>query len=345
LLGAVGFVLLIVCANVANLLLARAAARRHEMEVRAALGAGRNRLLRQGFTESVVLAALGGALGILLAVWGTDLLVSLAPTNVPRIAEAGVDTRVLLFSLAITGAVGILFGLAPALRSARASGRQALAEAGRVHGVGGRGRRLGHILVVSQIGLSLALLIGSALLIKSLIRLQELDLGFNPEDVVTLSVFLPTADYPDETATDAYFSEALERIRSLPGVGAAGAINFLPLGGGLVTASGYEIEGIAPEELGARPFAVDGVVTPGYFAAMGIPLLAGRAFDERDRADGPLTVIIDETMARTYWPQRSPLGAHITLQGENQPREVVGVVGSTFIKWLLFEPWKTTYVP
>ena len=162
---------------------------------------------------------------------------------------------------------------------------------------------------------------------------------------MTLSVFFPPADYPDEAATDAYITEALERIRSLPGVGAVGAINFLPLGGGLVTAGGYEIEGIASEELCPRPFAIDGVVSPGYFAAMGIPLLAGRVFDGRDRADGPLTVIIDETMARTYWPQRSPLGARITLQGGDQPREVVGVVGSTFIQWLLFEPWKTTYVP
>ena len=145
--------------------------------------------------------------------------------------------------------------------------------------------------------------------------------------------------------SDAYFAAALERIRSLPGVEAAGATNYLPLRGTLVTATSYEIEGVAPEELGENPFAVEAVATPGYFEAMGLPLLEGRPFDSRDRSDAPPVVIIDETMARAYWPDRSPLGARITLYGESEPREVVGVVGTAYIQWVLWDPWKTTYVP
>ena len=327
LLGAVGFVLLIACANVANLLLARAAGRRKEMAVRSALGAGRRRVIRQLLTESVLLALVGGGLGLLLALWGINLLVALQPANIPRLAELRIDRGVLLFASALSLLTGIAFGIAPALQATRLDLNDALKEGGKGTGEGGSRQRLRSILIVSEIALSLVLLIGAGLTIKSFWRLIQVDPGFNPEHTLTMVVTLPTTRYADAGRQVAFFQQAVERVSNLPGVDAAGVTTDIPLFGG--NSTGFNVEGDPPYAPGQRPLVEYRSVSPGYFRAMGIPLLRGRTFTEQDRGDAPGVVIINETLARRYFPGADPLGKRLGFSGPTDWREIVGVARDT----------------
>jgi putative ABC transport system permease protein len=327
LLGAVGFVLLIACANVASLLLARAAGRRKEMAVRSALGASRFRVIRQLLTESVLLALLGGGLGLLLAHWGLDLLVALQPANIPRLAELSIDRSVLLFVSALSLLTGIAFGLAPALHASRLDLNDALKEGGKGAGGGGGRQRLRSLLAVSEIALSLVLLIGAGLMIKSFWRLMQVDPGFDPEKTLTMVVSLPASRYAETERQVAFFRQAVERVSSLPGVVAAGVTTDIPLFGG--SSTGFDIEGRPPYAPGQRPMVEYRSVSPGYFRAMGIPLLRGHTFTEQDRGDAPGVVIINETLARRYFPNEDPVGKRLGFSKPTDWREIVGVARDT----------------
>ena len=327
LLGAVGFVLLIACANVANLLLARAAGRRKEMAVRSALGAGRRRVVRQLLTESVLLALVGGGLGLLLALWGINLLVALQPANIPRLAELRVDRGVLMFASALSLLTGVAFGLAPALRATKLDLNDALKEGGKGADAGGGRQRLRSILIVSEIALSLVLLIGAGLMIKSFWRLNQVEPGFNAENTLTMVVSLPTTRYAEPGRQVAFFRQAVERVGNLPGVDAAGVTTNIPLFGG--NSTGFNVEGDPPYAPGQRPLVEYRSVSPGYFRAMGIPLLRGRTFNEQDGGDAPGVVIINETLARRHFPGEDPLGKRLGFSGPTDWREIVGVVRDT----------------
>jgi putative ABC transport system permease protein len=331
LLGAVALVLLIACANIANLLLARAAARQKEMAVRTALGASRARVLRQLLTESLLLSLSGGTLGLLLSVWLVNLLVALSPADTPRFNEINLDYRVLSFTILISCLTGILFGLAPALRASRIDLNETLKEGGRGGGEGHRRNRLRNILVVSEIALSLMLLIGAGLLIKSFQNLREVKPGFTPGHVLTMLVPLPYAKYQKNQQRADFYHQLVERVEALPGVESAGMVLDIPLnGGGYSVGRGFIREG--------RPMTTDEaanakylVATPDYFRTMQIPLLAGRNFDDRDTENSPMVVIVNETMARRYFGSKEDaIGKRITIwRDEKFPREIVGVVGDT----------------
>ncbi|HEX8775362.1 MAG TPA: ABC transporter permease [Pyrinomonadaceae bacterium] len=345
LLGAVGFVLLITCANVANLLLARAAARQKEIAVRAALGASRMRVIRQLLTESLLLSLTGGALGLLLSVWLTDLLISISPANSPRLDEVSLDGRVLLFTLAVTCLIGLLFGLAPALQASHVNLNEALKEGGRGFSEGWRRNRVRKLLVVSEVALSLILLVGAGLLIKSFMLLRETNPGFDSENVLTMRVSVPGVKYKGVQKAE-FFQRLTEEVSALPGVEAAGAVLSLPLGG-----SNYSVgrsfipEGHphTPEESANAAYAV---ATPQYFRAMKIPLIAGRQFTERDTKDAPQVIIVNETLARRYFPGESAVGKRLTVwRDEDFPREIVGVVGDTKAEAMDVEMGPQMYVP
>ncbi len=323
LLGAVGFVLLIACVNVANLLLARAVARRREVAVRAALGAGRTRLIGQALTESVLLSLLGGAAGLLVARWGIGLLRQVAPAGVPVLGldRIGLDARVLIFSFVLSLATGVLFGLLPAWQFASQDLNDALKDGGR--SPAGVRRRLRLTLVVSEIALASLLLVGAGLMLRSFQSVLGAEAGFKTEGVLTTLIALPQARYPGDRRLVA-FDQIEQRFRSIPGVRSVGAINVLPLSGqdgrrGIVV-EGYQPAPDTPTR--AHPRAV----TPDYFRTMGVQLSAGRGFTPDDRANAPLVVIVNETMARRYWPDASPVGKRVLLAGSNDWREVVGVV-------------------
>jgi len=275
LLGAVGLVLLIACANVANLLLARAATREKEVAIRAALGASRTRLIRQHLTESLTLALIGGTLGLILAFWLVDLLVSFAPKGTPRIGEIAIDPIVLAFTGGIAILTGIAFGLAPALLSSKANLGNALKEGGRDSAVTSRGARIRSALVVFEVALALMLLIGAGLLIKSFVNLQHIDPGFNPRSALRVDVSLPRTRYPARNQPAVFYKQLIERIVALPGVQSVGGISRLPLSGG-GTDSEFEIDGRPPSEPGHQMVAWYSSVTPDYFRTMGIRLIKGR---------------------------------------------------------------------
>ncbi len=333
LLGAVGFTLLIACANVANLLLARAAARQKEIAVRTALGAKRGRIVRQLLTESVLLALVGGALGLLLTLWSVNLLVSLFPNNVtnlniPVVEEIPIDGRVLGFSLLVSLLTGVIFGLAPAWQASKTDLSQTLKEGGANTTASVSGRRMRSLLVVTEMALAVLLLIGAGLMIKSFWRLLQGDLGLNPKNVLTMEVMLPPQKYSGGQQRRDFLQGVMSRIENLPGVEHAGATNFLPLTGFWGTAS-FSVEGRPSPRPNEQPSADNRVVTERYFRTMGIRLLRGREFDERDREGASPVVIINETMARRYWPNEDPIGARINLgQGLDQGNkpEIVGVV-------------------
>jgi putative ABC transport system permease protein len=330
LLGAVAFVLLIACANVANLLLARATSRRKEIAVRAALGASRLRVVRQLMTESVLLSLAGGTLGLLLSLWLTRLLVAVAPAGAPRFEEISVDARVFAFAFGVTILTGLLFGLAPALRASRVDLNGTLKEGGRAGAEGARRDRTRGLLVVSEIALSFMLLVGAGLLVRSFMRLREVSPGFDPAGVLAMRLSVPGAKYPAGAERAQFFGQALEKLRSLPGVESAGAVLSLPLGGDTFNVGRSFIrEGrpATPEESQGASYVV---ATPGYFPTLRIPLKAGRVFDDRDTEKSPMVVVVNETMARKFWPGESPVGKRITVwRDEKFPREVVGVVGDT----------------
>jgi putative ABC transport system permease protein len=328
LMGAVGFVLLIACANVANLLLARASAREREIAVRAALGAGRRRLVRQLLTESVILSLIGGAAGLLLARWGLSVLTTISATVFPRVAGAQLDARVLAFTMLISLATGVLFGLVPALQISRSVTYESLKEGGRSASSGLAPLRLRRLLVVAEVALSLILLAGAGLLMKSFLRLQEVDAGFRPDGVLTLRIALPQARYPQPAQVRTFYRDLLDRIEKLPGVDGAGAVSVLPLGG--QSSSGTTtVDSPAVDPQNASPEADWRVVTPGYFRGMGIALISGRYFDQRDIETAQPVAIIDETMARIYWPNQDAVGKRLKrggAQSTNPWMTIVGVV-------------------
>lgn len=328
LMGAVAFVLLIACANLANLLLVRAAARQRELAVRTALGAGRGRLVRQLLTECLLLSLFGGAAGLLVAQLAMGGFIAINPGNLPRAAGIGLDGTVLLFALAVSVAIGILFGLAPAWQVSRPAVFGMLKDGQRGTGGGmGRGSLRG-TLVVAEIALSLVLLIGAGLMIKTFGNLTDVDVGFQADGVVTAAVSLPAARYPDPAARGVFLDRVLEGIRALPGVVEAAGVTGLPMTGQNSTRS-FQVEGFQPAEGQSGPWGDFRIATPGYFEAMRIPLRRGRTFSEADRAEAPLVVVVDEVLAERYWPGEDPIGKRIAWGGGSDGpawREVVGVV-------------------
>jgi putative ABC transport system permease protein len=324
LLGAVALVLLIACANVANLLLARATARQREIAIRTALGASRWRVIRQLLTESVLLALVGGGIGLILAVWGVDLLLALAPEDLPHVKGGTVDARVLGFTILITLLTGIIFGLVPALQSSRPNLNETLKE-------GGRGTTTGHnrvrsSLVITEVAVALVLLIGAGLLIRSFYRLQQVNPGFNPQNALAVSISLPGKKYPEEEQNAAFFTQLTERVSTLPGVVAVGVAQVLPIQSDYVL--GFNIQGRPPDAPGDEPSTNYYAVSPGYFKAMGIPLLRGRLFTEQDKKDAPRVAVINETMAKKFFPNEDPIGKGINVtNGPERFREIVGIVG------------------
>jgi putative ABC transport system permease protein len=331
LLGAVGFVLLIACTNVANLLLARAATRETEMAVRTALGAGRGRLVRQLLTESVLLSLVGAGFGLLLAVWGVELLTNLKPQGIPRLDNVRIDGVAILFTIAVGVVTGVLFGLVPAFAATRGlsatlkeSGRGAVTSrsAGRVRGA----------LVVTELALAVMLLVGAGLLMRSFIKLQAVDPGFKVDPALTFDLTLPDARYKEMEQQIAFYDQLLPRLRGLPGVQAASAVMGLPLAG-LDFIISFEVAGRPPVPPAQQPAMQVRVATPEYFSTLGIPLKRGRMFTEDDRLQSPKVVLITEAAAKQYFPSEDPIGKTIKLgwgRGPGKPRaggEVVGVVG------------------
>src|SRR3954470_20709450 len=299
LFGAVGFVLLIACANVANLLLARAAARHREMAIRGALGASRSRVVRLLLTESVLLAIVGGALGLILAIWSLDLLVSLKPANLPRLAEIGVNRIALLFTAAVSIFTGVLFGLVPAWQVSKTDLNEGLKESGRGGSDAPRRHRMRALLVISEVALSLVLLIGAGLMIRSFTRLLAVDPGFKPDHVLTAFVSLPVAKYSKHEEQVAFFDRLLERLRNVPGVSAAGAVTDIPLYGGGST--GFDVEGRPPAPPGQRAMTDYRISSPDYFTAMGMRLMKGPLFSGHDTEAPPAVVIINETLVARHF--------------------------------------------
>jgi putative ABC transport system permease protein len=339
---AVGLVLLIACANIANLLLARGAGRRKEIAIRTAVGASRARLMRQFLTESVLLASLGGCLGLGIAAWGVDLLVASAP-SLPRLDEVRIDGWVLGFTALVSLLTGLLFGLAPALQAGSIDQNDSLKEGGRAGG-GAPRQRLRALLVVGEVAISLVLLIGAGLLVRSFLRVTGDDRGFEGSRVLTATLALPFAPYPDAARQTAFYAQLLERVSALPGVEAAGVTSHLPLGGDN-TNSGLLIEGRTfPDN--DPPFADDRLVSPGYFKAMGIPILKGRGFTERDDATAPRVALINETLARKFFPGEDPIGKRIDMNWKSEGwQEVIGVVGDVRHDGLDLPLFPTVYVP
>jgi putative ABC transport system permease protein len=321
--GAVGLVLLIACANVANLLLARATDRRREIALRAALGADRGRILRQLLTESLLLAALGGALGTALGLWGVRALVALASGGLP-VSVIPLDPGLLGFSALLSLATGVTLGLVPALSALRGDLGATLKEGGRT--VAGGGRRLREMLVVSEVALSLVMLIGAGLLVQSLRKMQSLDPGFRPDHVLTLSFRLPPTKYAEGEPVAAFFREAIAGIRAVPGVESAALVRAVPLSGNYGT-TGYQVEGRAETAPGKEPSAALNIVTPDYFGTLGIPIRQGRDFTDHDDAKAPRVLVVNETMAGLEWPGENPVGRRLRLQGTEGWHTVIAVVG------------------
>jgi putative ABC transport system permease protein len=296
LLGAVGLVLLIACANVANLLLARAAARRKEIAIRVALGASRSRLIRQLLTESLMLALVGGVLGAGLAWLGLRVLVGINPANIPRLGEIEIDGRVLVFTLVVSLLTGLVFGLVPALQASRPDLNETLKEGSR-GSTGGIGRRRTRsVLVVTEVALTQMLLIGAGLMIKSFYSLQEVNPGFNADGVLTMQLTLPPLKYAEDTQTTAFYEQALKRIETLPGVQSAAAVTTLPMTGSSITRR-FTIDGRAPAAPNERLVANYAAISPEYFRAMGIRLISGRSFTDNDRDTSQQVIIVNDATA------------------------------------------------
>jgi putative ABC transport system permease protein len=348
LLGAVACVLLIACANVANLLLARAMTRHKEMAIRSALGARRLRVIRQLLTESVLLSLAGGGLGLLLAVWWSDLLVSLGRDNIPRALQVGLDWRVLMFTLLVSLLTGLSFGLVPALQTSRTDLTESLKEGGRGSGEGARRNRTRGVLVVSELAIAVVLLVGAGLLIQSLWRLRHVNPGFAPQNVLTFSVALPEIRYQPEQQAQ-FFQDLSAHLQSLPGVQSAGTVIPLPLGGDRFSLS-FETEG-RPVAKGDQPSADFFCIGPGYFKTIGIPLIKGRVFDDRDQHKSPQVIVVTESFARQFFPGEAAIGKRIkpgisTFENEKSSlREIVGVVGDIKSQNLSAEPKPAFYVP
>ena len=330
LFGAVGFVLLIACANIANLLLARASSRQKEIAVRAALGASRRRLINQFLTEGLLLAMMGGVLGLLLALWGSDALIALSPANIPRLKEAGVDGRVLGFTLLLSLLTTLIFGLAPALQASKPNLNEALKEEGR-GASSGSGGRLRSLLVIGEVAVSVVLLVGAGLMIKSFVQLQGVNAGFDAHNLLTMEITLPASRYGQNQQQIGFFQQALERIKSLPGVKAVGAVQDLPFKFNEMSFPiriDSTLEGQLVQSASEQPKAVYRAVTDDYFRALEIPLLEGRTFTSQDDLNTSPVVIINQSMANRFWPDEDPLGKRIRFGEASDPAyTIVGVVG------------------
>ncbi len=347
LLGAVGFVLLIACANVANLMLARAMARHKEIAIRTALGASRWRVVQQLLTESVLLSLMGGVGGLLLALWSIDLLKSGVPSEMASFIHGwnsiGLDARVLSFTLGISVLTGVLFGLVPALQVSKPDLNEGLKEGDR--GSTGTRNRVRSLLVISEMALALVLLIGAGLMMKSFMRLIEVQPGFNPHNVLSASLSLPRARYDtNQKATD-FITQLQERVASQPGVRAVGAVDLLPMAGSGQTTT-FVVEGKPAPPRGQEPEANFRTITPTYLGTLGIPVQKGRAFSDHDTKDAPLVAIINETMARLFFQNEDPIGRRLLdPDGKNPPVEIVGVVGDIKHWGLDDKPEAYLYLP
>ena len=325
LLGAVGFVLLIACVNVANLLLARGESRRKELAIRTALGASRKRIVTQLLTESAILALTGGVLGLFVAWAGGRALLALAPSTIPRLSEVRIDMSVLVFTLGLSLATGVLFGLVPALRAARGDTGETLKEGGKTSAHAGGLRSARGVLVISEVALAVIMLTGAGLLVRSLWKLQATDIGFDPSHMLTLHVSLPAQAY-DPARRAAFYEEVVNRVQALPGVRSATAMGWAPFGDGFSIWSIF-IDGKVVKTIAEAPSAAPQQVTPGYFETLKIPLVRGRTFTSADRADGPLVAVINESMARGLWPGQDPIGHTLRMFSTDAPwATIVGIV-------------------
>jgi putative ABC transport system permease protein len=345
-LGAVAFVLLIACANVGNLVLARATARQRELAVRAALGAGRGRLIRQMLAESVLLSLVGAAAGLVLAWWATIALRTTVAERLPiaRLEDVGIDGKVLLFTIAAALLSALIFGLAPALTSAGARLTDTLKDGGR-SGSASRGARVRSAFVVVEMALALVLLVGAGLLMRSFVTLLRVDAGFDPSRTMTVKVSIPQTKYTNAAQQQAFFNQLFEKFDALPGVVAAGGTSFLPLNG-LGSATGFHVVGKAKPPAGQDWVTDVRVVTHNYFKAMGVPVLRGRAFDGRDTGTGVRRVIINQALAQKHFPGEDPIGKSLVVNWyDEDPDEIVGVVGDVRQQDLETEARATIYWP
>lgn len=338
--GAVSFVLLIACANIANLLVARATSRRKEIAIRLALGATRARIIRQLLTENLFLSLVGGSLGLMMAFGGIKILIRLIPGDIPRLDAASLDARVAAFTLLISILTGILFGLLPALHSSKSNLHDSLKEGGRGTGAGASQKLVLRLLMISEVALAFVLLIGAGLLIESFQRLSRVDPGFQTENLLTMQM-IPRANYPETRQQAAFIKEVLERVRTLPEVESAAEINFLPFSGNDST-FGFAIEGRPASASGKQPSGHFRAISPGYFHIMRIPILEGRDFTEDD-VEKPGSVIINQAMANRFWPAENPLNRRINYQGKEL--SIVGVVGDVKHTALNAEPMADMYFP
>ncbi|MCU1267447.1 MAG: permease [Acidobacteria bacterium] len=344
LFGAVGFVLLIACANVANLMMARASARQKEIAVRTALGASGRRIARQLLTESLMIALIGGAFGLALALLGVKALVAFGPTNLPRVQTISLDGRILLFTLGLSVLTGVLFGLAPVLQTLKGNFNDSLKEGSRGSTVGKGRSRARRLLVVSEVALALMLLVGGGLMVRSFARLLSVDPGFNAGNLLTMTISLAGSEHATAPKRIAFFNQLMERIDSLPGVQSASAINHLPLGGDVWTVP-FTIQGQPAPLPGQKQGAVYRIVRPNYFRTMSATLLNGRDFSARDNEASPGVVIVNQQFARRYWPGEEPLGKRIFVTDETSPREIVGVVKDLKQDEWTGEPNAEMYLP
>ena len=344
LFGAVGFVLLIACANVANLLLVRATARQKEIALRTALGASRWRIVRQLLTESLLLALIGGVLGALIAAWGIDLLVTLSSDMIPPTADVKIDSTVLAFTLVTSVFTGLLFGVLPALRTAKLNLSDTLKEGGRSGGEGALRNRTRSLLVVFESAVAVVLLIGAGLLIRSLIALENTSPGFDANNVLTLRIDLPRAKYDTPAKSDVFFEQLERRLSGLPGVETVGLITELPLSG-QANDTPFTVEG-RPPVASDQQFGADfRRVNQNYFQALRIPLLRGRTLTDQDVRDGGKVIVVSQELVDTVFPNEDPLGKRLLTAISPQPFEIVGVVGGIRHRALQFQPWSAIYIP
>jgi putative ABC transport system permease protein len=344
LFSAVGFVLLIACANVANLMLARGANRRKEMAVRIALGAGRARLVRQLLTESVLLAVTGGLLGLLLAVWGSKMLVKLG--SLPNAGEIGIDTWALGFTFLVSFAAGIIIGIVPALQFTRTNISETLKQGSGRTGGSPMKQHTRKALVISEVALSLVLLIGAGLMIRSFWKLQNVNPGFDTSNALTMSVVLTPSRYSEPHQMLAFFDRAIEQIRAVPGVVSVGTTTTIPLAGGGSTQP-FTVEGRPAGAIAEQPMAQTRYISPDYFRSIGIPLRQGRVFSDYDRDNSVPVVIISEAMARRFWQGENPIGKRLTpsFHSEQGAREIVGIVGDVKSSGLEVDSAAMMYLP
>ncbi|MCI0601453.1 ABC transporter permease [bacterium] len=345
--AAVGLVLLIACANLANLVLARASTRYREMAIRLALGATRGRLMKQLLTENILLALLGGSLGLVLTQPAIKAIILLSPTSLPRAGEIEMDATVLFFTLLISLLSGVLFGLLPALHTAKESFTQELKGSGKGASEGSRKNSVRNVLILTEVALSLLLLIGAGLLAKSFIRLQSVSPGFDFKNLLVMRLSLPNAQYSKPEMVTAFYKQLSNKIKNLPGVKSAGATSVLPLSGSNVRIN-FTISGRPPLSLSERPITQYRMTGPDYFRTMSIPIRSGRDFTNTDTLQSQPVAIISDSFARRHWPGESPIGAHINIDDNNQgPREVeiVGVVGDVRHTGLQLDPAPEIYVP